>query len=287
MLLTIALAAMAVLDPPPKAKVELLAETAALVAGETNTLALHFRIDKEWHLYYAGQNDTGFPPTIESATLPEGFTLGPIQWPVPTRHVSNGDLLDHIYENEVTLLLPMRVPVDATGPATISLTLDWLVCKEVCLMGGQTVTLTLPVSKDRTQAEAAREVFARARQAMPRPASEAEAHVGMKWDNGRLVLSARPRATGEGDGDKRLPARVEFYPSADSVPIVDLLHAAVSEAGEITLEIGETAGSVRGMLAIFPRPKDQPIVFTVDRAVPVRGNSEPTRSSDQQPSSGR
>lgn len=287
MLLTIALAAMAVLDPPPKAKVELLSETTTLVAGETNTLGLQFRIDKEWHLYYASQNDTGFPPTIESATLPEGFTLGPIQWPVPTRHVSNGDLLDHIYENEVTLLLPVRVPTDATGPATISLTLDWLVCKEVCLMGGQTVTLTLPVSKERTPAEVTKGVFARARQAMPRPASEAESRVGMKWDNGRLVLSARPPTAGAGDGDTRPPARVEFYPSADSVPIVDLLHAGVSETGEITLEVGDTAGSVRGMLAIFPKPTDQPIVFAVDRAVPVRGNSEPTRSSDQQPPSGR
>ena len=46
-------------------------------------------------------------------TLPAGYKAGEMLWPAPARHVSNGGLLDHVYEGRAMILLPVEVPADA------------------------------------------------------------------------------------------------------------------------------------------------------------------------------
>lgn len=129
-------------------KARLISERVRLVPGQEAWLGVTFEIRPKWHLYWNGLNETGGPPEV-ALTLPAGFTAGKIVWPAPMRHVLGGDILDHIYEKRVTLLIPVRVPASAEPGSTarFQAALTWMVCEEVCVLGETSVSLGLPVGE--------------------------------------------------------------------------------------------------------------------------------------------
>ncbi len=101
--------------------------------GETFHLALTFQIEPAWHIYWINPGETGSPTGI-FVDPPEGFDIGPVLWPRP--QIIPGPLVSYGYEDEVTLFVPVTAPDELpTGEATFPIELDWLVCKEQCLMG--------------------------------------------------------------------------------------------------------------------------------------------------------
>src|SRR5215470_1298799 len=109
--------------------VDLLAEKAAAVPGSVLTVAVRERIDPAWHTYWANPGDSGEPTSI-AWTLPEGFSAGPILWPVP--HVIEvGPLAEYGFDGEVLLLTDIHVPQDAKGSVTLAAKVSYLVCKDI------------------------------------------------------------------------------------------------------------------------------------------------------------
>ena len=124
---------------------ELVAESLALVPGQSAWLALRLKHDPKWHTYWRNPGDSGLPTKIEW-TLPSGFSAGPIEWPAPQR-IPIPPLANYGYEGEVLLLVPMQVPAAMLpGNQTLRARADWLVCKDVCIPGGADLSLTLPVA---------------------------------------------------------------------------------------------------------------------------------------------
>jgi len=119
---------------------------AAAVPGEAVTLVWRFALADDWHLYWAGRNDSGFPPRVDLG-LPAGWVAGGLQWPVPERYVSPGDILDHVYFEELVLVQKLGAPDDATldGSVTIEADIQWLACKDMCVPGKKALTLSIPV----------------------------------------------------------------------------------------------------------------------------------------------
>ncbi len=114
------------------ARVGLLTPLAA-VPGSTIDVGVRFTIEPGWHLYWNGQNDSGSPMEIEPV-LPTGLTAGRALGPAPERMVEPGRVLNHVYEGEVILVVPVTIAKDAKlGPAELRLDARWLVCKDVCL----------------------------------------------------------------------------------------------------------------------------------------------------------
>ena len=70
----------------PKAKVHLLASVEAVVAGQAFDAALQFELADGWHIYWTNSGDSGLPPKA-AWQLPDGFSAGDLQFPIPTRHV--------------------------------------------------------------------------------------------------------------------------------------------------------------------------------------------------------
>ena len=93
-------------------KADLLADGTAIVPGKPFTVGLRLQMAPEWHTYWQYSGDAGLPTKI-AWTLPQGFRAGPIQWPLPDKIVSPGDIINYGYSNEVMLL------VDITPPATL------------------------------------------------------------------------------------------------------------------------------------------------------------------------
>jgi len=183
-----------------QASVRLVSETEAAAPGRTMRVALVFDIKPEWHLYWRNPGDTGVAPIVQ-LDLPEGVEAGPIQWPAPERYVHGGGrLLDYIHEASLTLVVPLRVgeEVESGSTLTIGADVEWLACREVCIPGWASPTLSIPVSSpDRAPGRADdAPIFDAFDAAAPRPFEAARRReVRLAWESGALSISA-PGAAG-------------------------------------------------------------------------------------------
>jgi DsbC/DsbD-like thiol-disulfide interchange protein len=208
----------------------------AAVPGEAVTLVWRFALAKDWHLYWAGRNDSGFPPRVD-LELPAGWVAGGLQWPVPERYVSPGDILDHVYFEELVLVQKLGAPDDATvgGSVAIEADIQWLACKDMCVPGKTVLTLSIPV---------------RSHVAMPDPDRAAAAVARLPGPLGENALVTRWEGStfhiGHAEGWS-----LTFMPTDDCGQLVDLLKDGQGDHLALRFKPkGETVGPVRGLITI-------------------------------------
>ncbi|QDI82915.1 thiol:disulfide interchange protein [Methylorubrum populi] len=267
-------------------RASLVAESEALVPGGTVMLGLHMAMKPGWHVYWRNPGDSGLPPEM-AWRLPEGFTVGAVQWPVPER-IPVQTLMNFGYEGAVTLLVPLTVPESAKESArageTVRLagTLSYLVCEEICIPGSAELSLDLPVASSAEPASGQAALFARARAALPEaaPGPHRTTRAG-----DRLVLHLdRPGLAGV--------SGAAFFPYAegalDNAAPQDL---AVDEAGlRLTLTPGDaktapealagvltfTADGTRRAYALGPEPAPTPTA-----SAPAAPEAPPAPASEE------
>lgn len=178
--------------------------------------------------------------------------------PVPTRYVGPGDLLDHVYEKQVLLIVPVMVPEDATPGAqmTFRAGVEWLVCKEACLPGYADVMITLPVGSAQREARptAAAPEFEKAMERVP-----------VLWDGqgaGLSVHVSRSSVEIEAPG----ATRVAYYPQSEAARAEDLLRKGVSATGRLRLRLHP---SDRGQV-----DRDPVVRFVVEAKFPGEASSQ-------------
>ena len=158
-------------DAAPKVTASFTPEHKSIAPGETVTVALHEQIRKDWHTYWINPGDSGAPTEIKWM-LPAGWSAGEIQWPYPMR-LPVGPLMNFGYEDEVTLLVPVTAPKEATPGTTANLEADvnWLVCSDVCVPEETHLSLAMPVAATPGPPDAgAEKLFADARAHLPHEA---------------------------------------------------------------------------------------------------------------------
>ena len=126
--------------------VELLADTTAIVPGQSFRLGLRFDLESHWHLYWKNPGASGFPPEIEWQ-LPEGFEVGELQFPAPERFELGG-LVSYAHEGSPLFIVEVGVPEDfaAADGLIVQANAFWLICKDVCIAGEASLSLDLPVA---------------------------------------------------------------------------------------------------------------------------------------------
>ena len=147
----------------------LIPESAAVVPGQTVTLALVMRPSAGWHGYWKNPGDSGIETQI-AWTLPGGLQAGPIQYPVPDRLIIAG-LMNYVYEGDYAQLIDVKVPADL-APGTrlpIRARVDYLACTdEICVPETANVAVDLEAGSAQG-AQTNRAMFDRFRQALPKP----------------------------------------------------------------------------------------------------------------------
>ncbi|MBY0313690.1 MAG: hypothetical protein K2W85_16620 [Phycisphaerales bacterium] len=207
-------------------------------------------------------------------------------WPGPKRHVLPGDILDHIYENQVILLVPIRI-ADSVKPGeslTIKAKVDWLVCDEMCVPEDAEVSITIPVGQPGKPATPSKDEqrIKQSRSAIPVPLSKTapEATVKITPDGDRFKASI--------SGSAKNVQALAFYPMRDSVQIDDPIATCSAKGSALTLELGAPTPdepALRGVLAITessgdPQKKGVVRHFLVD--VPLLANpARPERVPNQ------
>jgi DsbC/DsbD-like thiol-disulfide interchange protein len=244
----------------PHIRAALVSEHDTLIPGKTSWIGLDLSIEKAWHTYWNGRNETGTPPAVKWS-VPPGFKVGEAPWPAPRRYILNGDTLDHIYEDRVLLMVPLEVPADAK-PGTkveIKAACTFVVCQDVCVMEKAALALTLTVGelKAEPKKSAAAAQFEKARKSLPVPMRDAPG-VTAKVEGSMLVVTAKGAA------------KVSFFPFEDSAGTPNLLKEGETkgERLSVALEPSESAGRVRGVVEAKGGQLKEPVYVSVDLEVP-------------------
>ena len=123
-------------------QISLLPEHGAIAAGGSLRIAIRQDIAPGWHTYWVNAGDSGEPMKIQW-TLPAGFQMGALQWPIPTR-VKTGPLLSYGYHGQAVMVQTLKAPAKLPdGPVTLTADIDTLVCHDICIPERDRLTLTL------------------------------------------------------------------------------------------------------------------------------------------------
>jgi thiol:disulfide interchange protein/DsbC/DsbD-like thiol-disulfide interchange protein len=149
--------------------VSLVSDVDSIAPGQAFHIGLLFGLGQKWHIYWTNPGDAGAAPTID-VSLPQGGAAGAIQWPIP-KLLYDGPVTSYGYSRKIVpVLLPLTVTPArslALGSSyTVIAQASWLVCKDICVPGSASFTLTLPVAAKAVPAAEA-SLFAGAARASP------------------------------------------------------------------------------------------------------------------------
>lgn len=245
----------------------LVAETDGVQPGTTAMLGFEFSISPGWHIYWHGMSDAGFPPSID-LECPAGFAAGSPQWPAPVRHLGAGDVLDHVYEDTVTILVPVEVPKDAKVGTTVQFTASskWLVCREACVSGSGQSVISLAVVGEAPRKSKSAPRFDASRKRLPE-ALTAKSGVEVAAADG--VLRARASK----------PGVLRFFPETDCAEFTDLASHGESKTGilELKIEPGPAAARIHGILEYVPAGGGS-VYYMIDQRA---GGNSPAKSDQK------
>ena len=233
---------------------ELLADTDAVVPGKPFTVGLLLRMAPAWHTYWKFSGDAGLPTELKWK-LPPGWKVGEIQWPVPLKTIDPGDIQTYGYENEVLLMQEITPPVKLDS-SSMKLTADasWLVCERICIPGGATLQLELPVSTNSQPANT--ELFGRYRRLLPQNwpgASVATADWSRLGSDLRLKVTSETLTTH--------PA-VDFFPLPEQSTVVGHPRIESRNKNEIVFRIPiesseKNLSSMAGLVIFSQQPNGE------------------------------
>ncbi|MSS99466.1 MAG: hypothetical protein CK541_06040 [Opitutia bacterium] len=111
-----------------RTKVDLVNLTPDIRPGEKALIAMRFRCDPHFHIYWKNPGDAGQSPTV-AWTEVSGAKIGAFVWPGPMLLDQSG-VYNFVYENETLLLMEVAVPADAKGTLTFKGKAEWLECDD-------------------------------------------------------------------------------------------------------------------------------------------------------------
>jgi len=127
-----------------RTKVDLVNLTPDIRPGEKALIAMRFRCDPHFHIYWKNPGDAGQSPTVEWQEK-SGTTLGSFVWPGP-KMLDQSGVYNFVYEDETLLLMEVAVPAGAKGKLTFKGKAEWLECDDSgCWPHDKQVELTVQV----------------------------------------------------------------------------------------------------------------------------------------------
>jgi len=202
---------------------QLVAEGPAPPGGIVD-LAIVMHPAPGWHGYWLNPGDAGLPMQIDW-TLPKGFAVGPLRYPVPSQLKIAG-LMNYVYESDYAVLTQLKVPANAEGTIPIRADAHWLACTDrICVPESGELSLDLSVGTGTPN----RAEFDQWRQKLPRPLA-ALAHFEMSGNAFRVAIPLpndvkvdHPYVYPETDGPVDY-AGDQHFSRSDDVLIADLPH---------------------------------------------------------------
>jgi thiol:disulfide interchange protein/DsbC/DsbD-like thiol-disulfide interchange protein len=170
--------------------VRLIADVRSVTPGGTWTAGILLKMEQGWHTYWKNAGEAGLPTTI-AWDLPAGLKAGETIWPIPHKYTEGGEVVTFGYGDETMLMVPITVSTDLRpgSKVTLKARVDWLECKNVCIPGSDTVTLSLPVTAGEPRPDNT-DLFDRYRRQLPLPQSSIpDLHIQWELRRGSVVIA--------------------------------------------------------------------------------------------------
>ena len=111
-----------------RTKVDLVNLTPEIRPGEKALIALRYRCDPHFHIYWKNPGDAGDSPTMEW-TDKAGTKMSDFIWPGP-QFLDQAGVSNFVYEAETLILIEVSIPADKTGTFTLKGKAEWLECDD-------------------------------------------------------------------------------------------------------------------------------------------------------------
>ncbi len=200
LLASAALVSLTAAAPAIHASAKWVPEGTTIAPGQPLRSVIVMTIDEGWHTYWTNPGVGGLPLSIK-AELPEGWSIGEIQYPAPKRFMT-GELPGFGYEGEIHFPITLTPPADAKGeiPA-LTATLSWLTCDDAtCLPGKAGITPGKPDA----------DLVAEAFEKLPSPVPGAKLTATASGDSVEITLDLPA-------GSEIDPAACEIFPSTRNI----------------------------------------------------------------------
>lgn len=112
---------------------ELSSSAQAVEPGGKFLLAVRFQIPEQYRISWINPGDVG-KTTRVTFEVPEGFVVGPLQFPAPQRFNLPGKLVSYGYERETAVFAEVTAPEKLAQGQVLRFDVkaDWLACKDEC-----------------------------------------------------------------------------------------------------------------------------------------------------------
>ena len=154
-----------------KAHLDLVPSVEAVTPGKAFDVAVRFDTEPDWHIYWQNSGDAGYPPRVEWS-LPDGFTAGELQFPIPHRKVAAGNIVTNVLGDDPWLIAQITPPSDLrAAKVPIRAKVRYLICNVPCVEEDAELSLELPVQAGEPK-PANGGLFERVRRFMPKESSK-------------------------------------------------------------------------------------------------------------------
>ena len=125
-----------------------------IVPGGSVTVGVLLTVAEGWHVYWRHPGDAGLATSV-AFVVPEGFKVGPLQWPIPRRFNEPGDIATIGYADEVLLFAEVTAPEEmaAGSKVEVGVAAEWLMCRDVCMPGSAEMKTVLTAAAAAEPAE--------------------------------------------------------------------------------------------------------------------------------------
>ncbi len=153
-------------EVPTPVRAKLVADIVTVKAGESFNLGVLMEIDPGWHVYWKYPGDTGLPTRVQFE-VPDGISVGELNWPIPAAYHKSDGGIDFGYENSLLLWTNIDVASDAklNSNVDINAKVSWISCKEICIPGKANLEFDAKIGDLRKPANTA--LFSKWRHSLP------------------------------------------------------------------------------------------------------------------------
>ncbi len=167
-------------------EIRLVSNVKAIGPSQRFFIGIHQKMLPGYHTYWKNAGTVGLPTSVEW-DLPEGWSAGEINWPVP--QVTRMAVYDVWgYEEEVLLPIQFTPPdiLSSDKPVVLKGRVTWMCCGKICRPGTREFQITLPVSDQPLVDSQWKESFNRILQEQPQSDSSWELKCVIKEGSYRL-----------------------------------------------------------------------------------------------------